>query len=495
MPFLKVDNITHQFGGLRAVHDYELSIEPGQIRGLIGPNGAGKTTIFNLITGIYTPTHGHIYLDGERISGLPPHRIASRGIGRTFQNLLLWRHMNVLEHVKMARYSRIGYGLLDACLGTPRRHRKEREIEEKALALLEMLDIRHLADQAVPNLPYGAQRRVEMARALATEPRLLLLDEPTAGMNPGRAGADHGHHPAGAPGIQPGDLSHRAPDAVRHGVVRADPDAGFRRGDRRRHAGGDPEQPQGHRGLPGNHRNIATMLLSVENLRVSYDQIRALQGISFEIEEGEIVCIIGANGAGKSTTLLAISRMVPVEAGTRMTYMDKDLLQYSADRVVSRLAHLPRAGGTAPVRQPHGDGEPAVVLFRPRKDDGIKRDIDRVLSIFPRLAEREHQKAGTLSGGEQQMLAVGRAFMSGRKLMLLDEPSMGLAPLMMKTVFDALREINQEGTTILLVEQNAQLALQFAGRGYVLENGSLVLEGKSADLLDDPGVKQAYLGG
>ena len=188
MPFLKVDNITHQFGGLRAVHDYGLDIEPGEIRGLIGPNGAGKTTIFNLITGIYHPTRGHIYLDGERISGLPPHRIASMGIGRTFQNLLLWRHMNVLEHVKMARYSRIGYGLLGACLGTPRRHREEREIEDKALALLEMLDIRHLADQAVPNLPYGAQRRVEMARALATEPRLLLLDEPTAGMNPDELG-------------------------------------------------------------------------------------------------------------------------------------------------------------------------------------------------------------------------------------------------------------------------------------------------------------------
>ena len=236
------------------------------------------------------------------------------------------------------------------------------------------------------------------------------------------------------------------------------------------------------------------MLLSVENLRVSYDQIRALQGISFEIDEGEIVCIIGANGAGKSTTLLAISRMVPVQAGTRMTYMDKDLLRYSADRVVSQLAisHVPEGRRLF-------DNLTVMENLRlscfARKDDGIKRDIDRVLSIFPRLAEREHQKAGTLSGGEQQMLAVGRAFMSGRKLMLLDEPSMGLAPLMMKTVFDALREINQEGTTILLVEQNAKLALQFAGRGYVLENGNLVLEGKSADLLDDPGVKQAYLGG
>ena len=177
-----------------------------------------------------------------------------------------------------------------------------------------------------------------------------------------------------------------------------------------------------------------------------------------------------------------------------MTYMDKDLLQYSADKVVSQLAisHVPEGRRLF-------DNLTVMENLRlscfARKDDGIKRDIDRVLAIFPRLAEREHQKAGTLSGGEQQMLAVGRAFMSGRKLMLLDEPSMGLAPLMMKTVFDALREINQEGTTILLVEQNARLALQFAGRGYVLENGSMVLEGKSADLLADPAVKQAYLGG
>lgn len=183
-PFLTVRNLSHDFGGLRAVRDYNLEIGSGEIRGLIGPNGAGKTTVFNLITGIYKPSEGEILLDGEKINGLPPHRIASRGVGRTFQNLLLWRHMTVLEHVKMGHYSKIRYGLFGAFFGTPACRREEAEIEEKAVRLLERLGIRHLADQIVLNLPYGAQRRVEMARALATEPRVLLLDEPTAGMNP-----------------------------------------------------------------------------------------------------------------------------------------------------------------------------------------------------------------------------------------------------------------------------------------------------------------------
>jgi branched-chain amino acid transport system ATP-binding protein len=236
-------------------------------------------------------------------------------------------------------------------------------------------------------------------------------------------------------------------------------------------------------------------LLSVEKLSVSYGQIRALHSIGFQIEEGEIVTIIGANGAGKSTTLRAISRMVPAEKGSRMTFMGKDLLHFPPDQVVSRLgiSHVPegrRLFGNLTVM------ENLKLACFARKDTGrIQKDVDRVFAIFPRLEERMHQKAGTMSGGEQQMLAIGRAFMSGRKVMLLDEPSMGLAPLLMMSVFDALKEINAEGTTILLVEQNARLALQFAQRGYVLESGNLVLEGQSAELLADPNVKKAYLGG
>ncbi len=188
MALLSIENMTHYFGGLRAVNNYGLGIESGHIRGLIGPNGAGKTTIFNLITGIYQPTEGQILLEGKQISGLSPHEIASMGIGRTFQNMLLWRHMTVLEHVKMARYSKLTYGLVGAFFGTPRRHREEAESERIAINFLKMMGVDQFADHIVTNLPYGVQRRVEMARALAMEPRVLFLDEPTAGMNPEELG-------------------------------------------------------------------------------------------------------------------------------------------------------------------------------------------------------------------------------------------------------------------------------------------------------------------
>jgi branched-chain amino acid transport system ATP-binding protein len=237
------------------------------------------------------------------------------------------------------------------------------------------------------------------------------------------------------------------------------------------------------------------MLLNVEKLRVSYGGIRALHGIDFHVDEGEIVCIIGANGAGKSTTLMALSRMIEVEGETKMTFMGKDLLSYPADKVVSELgiSHVPegrRLFGNLTVK------ENLLLAAFARKDKAaIEKDLQRMFDLFPRLAERRSQKAETLSGGEQQMLAVGRAFVSGRKMMLLDEPSMGLAPVLMMSMFAALKEINGEGTTILLVEQNARMALQFSQRGYLLANGDLIMEGDSKALLENPEVQKVYLGG
>lgn len=237
------------------------------------------------------------------------------------------------------------------------------------------------------------------------------------------------------------------------------------------------------------------MFLEIKNLRVSYEKIKALQGLDFQVDRGEIVCMIGANGAGKSTTLQAISRMVPVEPGTRMTFKGKDLLKYSADRVVSELgiSHVPegrRLFGNMTILE-----NLKLATFARKDRPEILRDMEQVFAIFPRLKERESQKSGTLSGGEQQMLAIGRAFMSARQVMLLDEPSMGLAPLLMLDVFEALKAISGEGTTILLVEQNARMALRFAQRGYVLENGVISLKGASAELIANPLVEKAYLGG
>jgi len=236
-------------------------------------------------------------------------------------------------------------------------------------------------------------------------------------------------------------------------------------------------------------------MLKIENLIVDYGNIRALHGVHLTLDEGEIVTIIGANGAGKSTTLRAISRLVPMNPKSRIVFSGEDLNNYSADKVVSQLgiSHVPegrRLFGNLTVLE-----NLRLACFARKDTKNIEDDLKRVFSIFQRLKERISQKAGTLSGGEQQMLAIGRAFMSGRKIMLLDEPSMGLAPLLMMNVFDALKEINREGTTILLVEQNARLALQFADRGYVLESGNIVLEGQADDLLNDPEVKKAYLGG
>ena len=236
------------------------------------------------------------------------------------------------------------------------------------------------------------------------------------------------------------------------------------------------------------------MQLNIQNLKVSYGNIKALHGINFSVEAGEILTIIGANGAGKSTTLRAISRMVPSEPGSVLEFDGQDILTYSTDKVVSELgiSHVPegrRIFGNLTVTE-----NLTLACFARRDTDQMVKDRKWVFDLFPRLEERKNQLAGTLSGGEQQMLAVGRGYMSARKIMLLDEPSMGLAPLLMLEMFDALKEINKQGTTILLVEQNARLALKFAQRGYVIENGTLVLEGPSDELLNNPEVKKAYLG-
>jgi branched-chain amino acid transport system ATP-binding protein len=234
------------------------------------------------------------------------------------------------------------------------------------------------------------------------------------------------------------------------------------------------------------------MLLELENITLLYGRIQALHGISLQVDEGEIVALIGANGAGKSTTMRAISGLRPVALGS-IRFAGEDITRLRADlRVVRGLCQAPEGRGIFPGMSVLENLDMGAYTRKDRA--GIAADLARVLTLFPRLAERRKQPGGTLSGGEQQMLAVGRALMSRPKLLLLDEPSMGLAPMLIQQIFEIITEINQQGTTILLVEQNAQQALSRAHRGYVLETGNIVRSGTGAELLHDPVVKEAYLG-
>jgi branched-chain amino acid transport system ATP-binding protein len=234
------------------------------------------------------------------------------------------------------------------------------------------------------------------------------------------------------------------------------------------------------------------MLLEIDNIVLQYGRIQALHGISVAVEEGEIVALIGANGAGKSTTMRAVSGLRPIASG-RIRFNGRDITRLRADkRVKLGISQSPEGRGIFPGMSVMENLE--MGAYTRRDSAGIAGDLERVFGLFPRLAERRKQVGGTMSGGEQQMLAVGRALMSRPKLLLLDEPSMGLAPMLIQQIFEIITEINGQGTTILLVEQNAQQALSRAHRAYVLETGRIVRTGTGAELLADPSVQEAYLG-
>ncbi len=234
------------------------------------------------------------------------------------------------------------------------------------------------------------------------------------------------------------------------------------------------------------------MLLEIDDITLHYGRIQALHGISLHVNEGEVVALIGANGAGKSTIMRAISGLRAVSSGA-IRFNGEDISKVRADlRVARGICQAPEGRGVFPGMTVQENLEMGAYIRRDHA--AIAQDMERVFGLFPRLLERRKQAGGTLSGGEQQMLAVGRALMARPKLLLLDEPSMGLAPMIIQQIFTIITEINQQGTTVLLVEQNAQQALSRAHRAYVLETGNIVKEGTGADLLHDPAVREAYLG-
>lgn len=516
-PVLQCAGLTYSFGAVRAVSKVDLQIAPQTVHGIIGPNGAGKTTLFNLINGILRPNEGEIVFCGRRIDSSAPHTIAAMGISRTFQLIRLFPLVTVTENVLIGTDGSHQSTFVGAMLRSPRQRRDEREGLGKVAEVLELCNVRDYANELAANLSYGDQRRVEIARAMASSPSLLLLDEPAAGMNPSekrelveviRRIRDSGTTVA----IIEHDMSvvmeiSDQMSVLDHGVVITEgTPAEVRRNPVVIEAYLGAAEDSSGRSLKVKAAPVESVaapassgpsfappaLLSVRGLKVRYGLVEAVHGIDLDVAEGEIVSVIGANGAGKTSTLLAISGVHGAGGGT-IWYGGEDITHKPSHLIAAMaIAHVPEGRRIFPRLTVW---ENLAMGTFARHTTPSEADLERVFDLFPVLKDQLDRQGGTLSGGEQQMLALGRALVSRPRLLLMDEPSMGLAPNLVSKIFDLVQEINKQGVSILLVEQNARKALQLADRAYVLESGAIRVKGRSSELMENREIQMAYLGG
>jgi branched-chain amino acid transport system permease protein len=538
---LEADNVTKRFGGLVANDSVSMNLKAGEVHALIGPNGAGKSTFFNIISGVDDASAGAVKLMGESMHGQAARDYAARGLARTFQHVRLLGTRSVLENVALGAHRRGRRGWLAAMLRLDRA--EEAALLAEARVQIERCGLGEHVHAPAAALSLGQQRLVEIARALAGQPAVLLLDEPAAGLRhlekqalakllrqlraeglgvlvvehdmefvmnladrvtvlefgvviaegtPAQVQSNQrvleaylgGAEEDGSAGdaVSAGEAGAmlEASATVKAGaagaMLQAPPGAGVSAQDSSR----------GQRGPLG-------PLFELQDFSVSYGPVEAVHGIALRVEEGEIVTVIGPNGAGKTTLLRAAMGLQPARGSILLS--GKQVARPSVEAMV--------AGGVALVpenRELFGELSVADNLllggfYRWRTGTRDQRQrMEEVYAIFPRLQERRTQLASTLSGGERQMLAIGRALMARPRLLMLDEPSLGLAPLIVREVFHVVSSLREHGVSVLLVEQNARAALQVADRGYVLETGSVVLAGQAHALLRDQRIIDTYLG-
>ncbi|MDD5704563.1 MAG: ATP-binding cassette domain-containing protein [Kiritimatiellae bacterium] len=481
---LEVCDVQRRFGGLIALSGVSFRIETGEIKGVIGPNGAGKTTLFNIVSGRLRPTRGSVWLEQRAIERLRPCAIARLGLARTFQNVSLFDHMTARENVMTGLHLHGRAGLLASAMRWPRQIREERDLRRRADEWLDFAGLEDAADTPVAALPFGRRRMVELARALAQAPRLLLLDEPASGLNNSEsrelAGTIRRIRDLGVTILLVEHDMSLVMD-VCDSLLVLNFGAPIAEGPRRRYAR-----------IPRCCRSISErspVMLSVRNLRCGYGRLEVLKGISFHAAQGEIVALVGANGAGKTTLLRTLAGLLPPWDG-EVYVQGRAIAREPAWRGIFNGMTLVPEGRMVFADMSVMDN----LLVGGYRNPDRRTVIRELLARFPRLGERQHQPAGTLSGGEQQMLAIARALAGRPRLLLLDEPSMGLAPLIVREMFEMLRDLRRNDLTVLLVEQNAAAALHVADRAYVMETGAITLEGDAVCLRDHPEVRRAYLG-
>jgi ABC-type branched-subunit amino acid transport system ATPase component len=492
MALLDVRQVSVSFGGLQALSEVSIDVQVGHVTGLIGPNGAGKTTLFNVVTGLLGPNSGRVELDGRDITRRKPHQRARLGIGRTFQRLETFGSLTARENVLVAAEMRRGWS-----------HDRKRAPGVIADEILERVGLQAVADARVDRLPTGTARLVELGRALATQPRVLLLDEPSAGLNESETAT----------------LGTLLREVAGSGlaVLLVEHDMSFVMGTCERiHvldfgriiSVGTPTEVQGdhtvraaylgegeeqERTAPvtasrdGGDTAAAPPALELSDVRAGYGTIEVLHGVSLTLPKGSVFALLGPNGAGKSTALKVASGQIAPTSGEVRLFGSSAKGKSSDALARAGICAIPEGRGIFPNLTVTENLRMATYT-----GPSMAELEDRAFTRFPRLRDRRKQLAGTLSGGEQQMLAMARALTTDPKVLLLDELSMGLAPIVVEELYEIVARIAAEDVSILIVEQFAHEVLNVAETAAIMLHGSIQLTGQPHQIADE--LDAAYLG-
>jgi ABC-type branched-subunit amino acid transport system ATPase component len=523
---LNVEDVSVRFGGLQALAAVTIDVPENEVTGLIGPNGAGKTTLFNVITGLQPPTGGTVVLDGKDITTVKPHQRARLGIGRTFQRLETFGTLSVRDNILVAAEMRKGWS------------REKFKPGGLADELIERIGLTSVAEERVDRLPTGTQRLVEMARALATKPRVVLLDEPSSGLNEAETDAfsellielaasglaillvehDMGlvmsacHHihvldfgqiiAYGTPTevqadplvraayLGEGDEADEVPEEQQALLAEVSALQEEVRAETEPTNGSTPNvsvsEPPPASSAPGTPTEGAA--LELIDVRAAYGSIDVLHGVNITIPPGTVYALLGPNGAGKTTTLKVASGQLNPTAGE---------VRFLGERINGRSSDKLARAGLCTIPEGRGIFPNLTVLENLRTmtytGTSLSQIEEQAYTRFPRLKERRKQMAGTLSGGEQQMLAIARAIGTDPKVLLLDELSMGLAPLVVSELYDVVKRIAADDVSILVVEQFAHEVLDVADVAAIILHGKVQFEGSPPEVAE--ALQDAYLGG